>query len=119
MNCGHVLYTDNFYTAPSIAKFLLNNETYLCGTIKNNRKNYCKAIKNVALEKGQVTFFEGEFKTPEAYPDEENPAVEDNANVPTQKPLACKFRATQDKANKQPKIVFMLSSLHNGRFRQK
>jgi hypothetical protein len=107
---GHVLYTDNFYTAPSTAKFLLVHETYLCGTVKNNRKNYCKTIKHFALEKGQATFFEGEFKTPKVDPDG-NPAVNDD--VPTQKLLACKFRAIQDKANKKPKIVFMLSSLHN------
>ena len=103
LNHGHVPYTNNFYTALSLAKFLLNHETYLCGTIKNNRKNYCKTLRNVALEKGQATFFEGEFKAP----------VEDDADVPTQKLLARKFRAIKDKANIKPKIVFMLSSLHN------
>jgi len=76
---------------------------YLCGTIRNNRKNYSKAIKNVALQKSQATFFEGEFKD-----NKENP----NAEIPTQK-LAYKFRARQDKANHKPKIVFMLSTLHN------
>lgn len=113
LNRGYVLYTDNFYTSPSLAKFLLNNETYLCGTIKNNRKSYCKAIKGVALQKGQATFFEGKFKTAEVDPNDENPVVDVNADVPPQKLLACKFRALQDKANKKPKIVYMLTSLHN------
>jgi len=104
LNRGHVLYTDNFYTSPNLAKFLLNNETYLCGTIRNNRKNYSKAIKNVALQKSEATFSEGELKD-----DKENL----DAEIPTQKLLACKFRARQDKANHKPKIFFMLSTLHN------
>ena len=31
---GHVLYTDNFYTSPALARTLLKMKTYLCGTIK-------------------------------------------------------------------------------------
>jgi len=30
------LYTDNYYTSPSLALFLLENDTHLCGTIKTN-----------------------------------------------------------------------------------
>ena len=108
LNRGHVLYTDNFYTSP--CKFLLNNVTFLCGTIKNNRKSYCKVIKQVVLQKGQASFFKGEFKPVEIDPNDEIPVVDD---VPTQNLLAYKFRALQKNAKKQPKIVFMLSSLHN------
>ena len=28
LNKGHVLYTDNFYTSPMLASFLLQNQTY-------------------------------------------------------------------------------------------
>lgn len=104
LNRGHVLYTDNFYTSPNLAKCLLNNETYLCGTIRNNRKNYSKEIRNVPLQKIEATFFVGECKD-----DEENV----DAKIPTQKILAFKFRARQDKANHKLEIVFMLSTLHN------
>ena len=34
LNKGHVLYTDNFYASPILARFLLQNHTYLCGTVK-------------------------------------------------------------------------------------
>ena len=48
---GHVFYTDNFYTSPTLAKNLLERKTYLCGTIKKSRKNYCSEIQHVALQK--------------------------------------------------------------------
>ena len=35
---GHLLYTDNYYTSPALAQFLLDNNTGLCGTVKANRK---------------------------------------------------------------------------------
>ena len=37
----------------------------------------------------------------------------DSDLLPVQKLLACKFRARKDKANKKPKVVFMLSTVHN------
>ena len=40
---GHVLFTDNFYVAPSLAEFLLQNNTHLCGTVKRNKKYYAPA----------------------------------------------------------------------------
>ena len=33
---GHTLYTDNYYTSPSLEKILLENKTHLCGTICSN-----------------------------------------------------------------------------------
>jgi hypothetical protein len=39
---GHILYTDNYYTSPALSKFLLDNETGSCGTVKSNRKNMPK-----------------------------------------------------------------------------
>ena len=38
LNRGHFLLTDNFYTSPSLAKFLLTQKTYLCGTIKKTER---------------------------------------------------------------------------------
>lgn len=34
---GHCLYTDNWYTSPTLAKFLLDNKTQSCGTVRSNR----------------------------------------------------------------------------------
>ena len=35
---GHVLYTDNFYTSPLLAKHFLSKDTHLCGAIKKTQK---------------------------------------------------------------------------------
>ena len=34
---GHILFIDNFYTSPSLATFLLENGTHLCGIVRTNR----------------------------------------------------------------------------------
>ncbi|KAK3093822.1 hypothetical protein FSP39_020617 [Pinctada imbricata] len=41
---GQVIYTDNFYTSPTLADFLYSRQTYLCGTIRVNRKGYPKEL---------------------------------------------------------------------------
>ncbi|XP_061184352.1 piggyBac transposable element-derived protein 4-like [Saccostrea echinata] len=41
-NKGYVIYTDNFYTSPTLADYLYN--TYLCGTVRPSRKGYPKAM---------------------------------------------------------------------------
>ena len=38
LNQGHILYTDNWYTSPSLSKFLLENGTGSCGTVRATRK---------------------------------------------------------------------------------
>ena len=93
LNKGHVLYTDSFYTSPMLASFLLQNQTYLCGTVKKNYKHYCKNISNIILEKGTASFYQ-------------------TSNV-NNKMLACKYRASKGKADNKPKVVFMLSTFHN------
>lgn len=39
LNKGHSLYTDNFYTSPSLATMLFDNKTNSCGTVRQNRKH--------------------------------------------------------------------------------
>ena len=91
LNKGHILYTDNFYTSPILASFFfLQNQTYFCGTVKKNRKHYCKDISNIILEKGTVSFYHVSNKM-----------------------LACKYRASKDKAGNKTKVAFMLSTFHN------
>lgn len=41
----HVLYTDNWYTSPVLAYFLLDKNTGLCGTVKRNQKHMPKIAK--------------------------------------------------------------------------
>lgn len=35
---GHVIYIDNWYTSPTLAEFLHDRDTGMCGTVKANRK---------------------------------------------------------------------------------
>ena len=88
---GHILYTDNYYTSPSLASFLLSNKTHLCGTVRQNRRFYPKDIRNEQLQKGTACF----YKRVDGHP-----------------MVACKYRAMKDKANKQAKVVYMLSTTH-------
>ena len=46
----HVLYTDNYYTSPTLAKYFLSNNTHICGTIRSNRYDFPKDIINKVLE---------------------------------------------------------------------
>ena len=54
---GYCLFSDNFYTSPSLAKFFLDNKTHLAGTIRENRYNFPKYIVNEPLEKGAAFFY--------------------------------------------------------------
>ena len=92
LNKGHILYTDNYYTSPSLATFLLENETHLCGTIRTNRRFYSKDIANENLEKGSAAFY-----------------TADNDD----RIIACKYCSIKDKAGNVPKVVYMLSTCHS------
>ncbi|XP_028044838.1 piggyBac transposable element-derived protein 4-like [Monomorium pharaonis] len=49
---GHVIYIDNWYTSPTLAEFLHDRDTGMCGTVKANRKGMPK-LEN-KLERGEV-----------------------------------------------------------------
>lgn len=49
---GHVMYVDNWYTSPSLAEFLHDCDTGLCGTVKANRKGMPKLDNK--LRRGEV-----------------------------------------------------------------
>ena len=53
---GHILFTDNFYTSPTLASYFLSRQTHLCGTVRRNRKHFPCDIENVDLDKGTSTF---------------------------------------------------------------
>ena len=89
---GHILFTDNYYTSPTLASFLLSNQTHLCGTIRKNRKHFPKDLAPTKLQKGESVF---------------------RKKVNGHPMIAVKYRALKDKASKQPKVVFMLSTYHD------
>ena len=86
----HVLFTDNYYTSPTLAKHFTDNITHLCGAIRTNRYNYSKDIINETLEKGDAVFY---LNTDEAM-------------------IACKYWSAKDKASGQQKVVYMLLTCH-------
>ena len=40
LNKGHILYTDNWYTSPSLSVYLAQNNTGSCGTVKKSGKHF-------------------------------------------------------------------------------
>ena len=49
-NFGHIIYTDNFYTSPILAKYLASRKTYVCGTMRPNRLGYPADIVKINAE---------------------------------------------------------------------
>jgi len=89
LNKGHRLFLDNFYTSPRLALHLLDKQTTLVGTVRPNRRDFPVDLARADIERGQTKF-----------------SLSD-AGV-----LAVKYRAPQDKANKKPKVVHVLSTAH-------
>ena len=54
---GQILFTDNYYTSPSLASFLLDNQTRLCGTMRPNRRHYPKELVNTNLQRSEGVFY--------------------------------------------------------------
>jgi hypothetical protein len=86
---GHCLFVDNFYTTPRLAEYLLSKNTALVGTVRHNRKNVPKELVSKQLGRGEAAFMTSDKGV-----------------------LAVKYRAISDKANKQPKVVYMLTTSH-------
>ena len=96
---GRILYTDNYYTSPTLALYFLQNNTHLVGTIRSNRYNFPKDLIPIPLEKAKASF----------YCQEEDPQKPNEEVYPM---LAIKYRANKDKAGGKQKIIFMLSTCH-------
>jgi len=53
--CGHTLWIDNFFSSPELARKLqIEHSTDCVGTLKLNRKNTPKEVKDKKLEKGEI-----------------------------------------------------------------
>ena len=50
---GYCLYTDNFYTSPTLADMLVDNETDTVGTVRLNRKDVPAFIKQAKIKGGE------------------------------------------------------------------
>ncbi|XP_023228763.1 piggyBac transposable element-derived protein 4-like [Centruroides sculpturatus] len=51
---GYCLTTDNYYTSPQLADYLISCQTDLCGTVRTNRKGVPGVIRNKNMEKGEI-----------------------------------------------------------------
>lgn len=54
LNFERTLYTDNWYTSIPLALILLDNETHLVGTIRQNRKGTPVEVSKKKLKKGET-----------------------------------------------------------------
>ena len=55
-NKSHFIFYDNYFSTVELAKMLLVNNTYSCGTTRPNRKGFPSDLKNLTLKK------RGEYK---------------------------------------------------------
>ena len=53
---GHLVYLDNFYNSYQLNLELLSKYTFLCCTLRKNRKGNPKAVVNAKLKKGEVVY---------------------------------------------------------------
>ena len=89
LNRGHRLFVDNYYTTPKLAQYLLDNETKLVGTVRPNRRNFPQDLASANVNRGESKF-----------------------SLSSTGVLAVKYRALQDKSNKKPKVVHLLTTDH-------
>ena len=52
---GHNLYIDNLYKSLRLANYLIEDNTNVIGTIRENRKHFLLELKNTFLQKGGAT----------------------------------------------------------------
>lgn len=53
---GHKIFLDNYYTSPELAAELDANDTYLCGTVRVNRKGMPRAFPLIKLKAGDSVY---------------------------------------------------------------
>ena len=89
LNKGHRLFIDNYYTSPQLVEYFLEQGTKVVGTVRPNQRNFPRELADAEIQRGESKFA-----------------------LSTSGVLAVKYRANQDKANKQPKVVCLLSTDH-------
>ncbi|KAJ8939480.1 hypothetical protein NQ318_022534 [Aromia moschata] len=53
-NKGHALYMDNFYNSVTLCQQLLQNKTYVTGTLRKGRKGTPKVVADCKIGKGEI-----------------------------------------------------------------
>ncbi|KAK9731043.1 Transposase IS4 [Popillia japonica] len=53
LNKGYTVYMDNFYNSVTLTKLLNTRKTYVCGTLRSNRKGNPRDVVNCKLKKGE------------------------------------------------------------------
>ena len=87
LNKGHILFTYNHYTSPTLGLYFLQNGTHLVGTVRNNQRFFPKDLVKVELEKGTAAFYNSDHM------------------------VACKFRALQDKSGNKQKVEYSVINM--------
>lgn len=54
INEGRIVITDNFYNSTNLAEELIKNKTFLCGTLRANRRGLPKKVVSTKLKKGEI-----------------------------------------------------------------
>ncbi|XP_067121900.1 piggyBac transposable element-derived protein 4-like [Centruroides vittatus] len=54
LNKGHCVTTDNYYTSPQLADYLISQQTDIYGTLRLNRRGIPDIIKRKKLKKGEI-----------------------------------------------------------------
>ena len=85
---GHHLYVDNYYTSIALEEHLLQNDTHVTGTIRENRKQFPGELKRIALNKGESAFFQHDDI------------------------VIMKYRSLKNSSSGKPKVVHLLSTAH-------
>ena len=58
LNLGSTIYSDNYHTSVVLAEYLLQKKTYLCGTMRKNRKHLSKVMVEPQLKKNEMKCLE-------------------------------------------------------------
>ena len=53
---GHSVFLDNFYSSYELNLEILGQYTFVCGTLRKNRKGNPKAVVNAKLKKGEAVY---------------------------------------------------------------
>ena len=51
---GYAIFTDNFYTSSQLTDYLFSRDTYLCGTVRTNRKGFPKPLVKSKAEQRRI-----------------------------------------------------------------
>ncbi|KAJ8930925.1 hypothetical protein NQ314_016224 [Rhamnusium bicolor] len=54
INSGRIIYMDNYYTSVKLCKDLLERKTYICRTLRSNRRGNPRDVCSKKLKKGEI-----------------------------------------------------------------